>query len=495
MNLLLDNSVLIAAIPETGSVDEEKSKLARRLIQLANQHGHTTYIHHKAMERDVRNSPNKTWRSRIVDNFPPLPDPPEIQNEIKELFGDPDPSTNDWSDYLLLAAAYAHAVNKLVTEDKGILRKAQHLGLGEQVVSVEDAIADILARAPRESDAALLPNETKAHTLDPKDPIFDTLRADYPGFDSWLRKCQEEQRVCWVIKVDGKLGGLAIVKDQSPGEHGITGKTLKICTFKVSEDCPGMRYGELLLKSVFDYAYANGFESSFLTVLPKHDQVVAFSENFGFCDNERRTGLGEMVLAKDFIPPDDRRVGNLDALEYHRLYGPKRYQLDAPRYIIPIKPEWRKILFPEASEQLQFQATGIMAPSGNSIQKAYLSRSRIKGIEAGAILYFYESHHRRRIVAIGIAEGTRSFRDAEQIADFVGKRTVYTLGQINAMTQNGDKPVLAILFRQADTPKPGPTYQDLQEAEVWKAAPQSIMSLRTSAAEWMRTQVDMTRQR
>lgn len=491
MNLLLDTNVLISAYPETVSPDEEQSKLARRLIELANQHGHTTFIHRGAIRRDFQKSRNREWRDRIAENHPHLPDPPEIQAEIKEKFGDPDPCTNDWSDYLLLAAALAHAVNKLVTEDRGILRKARALGLGEQVVTIEDAIADILARVPSESDVILLPAETKAHTLDPKDPIFDSLRSDYPGFDSWLHKCQEEQRTCWVINATGKLGGLVIVKDEPSGEHGISGKTLKICTFKVSENYPGMRYGELLLKSVFDYAYANHFEFAFLTVLPKHDNVVEFAERFGFDDTQRRTELGEKVLVKTIQPLGDVQQGKLDELEFHRRYGPKYYQLEASRFIIPIIPKWRNILFPEASAQLQFSNVGIMAPSGNSIQKAYLSQSGIRSIAPGAILYFYESRIRRRIVAIGIAEEARPFRDAEQIADFVGKRTVYSFNAIKEMTRSSSKNVLAILFRQSQFLKQGPTLDELKGANICKGAPQSIQSIRGPAAEWMRNHVDV----
>lgn len=490
MNLLLDANVLISAYPETVSRDEEKSKLARRLIELANQHGHTTFVHRDATRRDFQKSQNREWRNRITENHPHLPDPPGIQAEIKEKFGDPAPCTNDWSDLLLLAAAFAHAVNKLVTEDRGILRKARVLGLGEQVVTIEDAIADILARTPQQADAVLLPTETKAYTLDPREPIFDSLRSDYPGFDSWLQKCQEEQRTSWVIKPNGNLGGLVIVKDEPSGEHGITGKTLKICTFKVSENYPGMRYGELLLKSVFDYAYTNHFEFAFLTVLPKHDNVVEFAERFGFDDNGCRTELGERVLVKDIQPSGDVQNDRLEELEYHRRYGPKYYQLQASRFIVPIIPKWRNILFPEASSQFQFPSVGIMAPSGNSIQKAYLSQSGIRTIAPGAILYFYESHDRRRVVAIGIVEDAKPFRSAEQIADFVGKRTVYSIEEIKKMTGNGGNPVLAILFRQSNVLTEGPTYNELKEANVCKGAPQSIQSIRGSAAEWMRSHVD-----
>ena len=167
--------------------------------------------------------------------------------------------------------------------------------MGECVAHVDDATAAIKAIVPSPSHVALLPQQHWAHTLVEHDPIFDSLRADYLGFDDWLRKCKKEHRTCWTVGSAGNLVALTIVKGESPAEYGPGGKTLKVCLFKGSERHPGMRYGELLLKSMFDYAYSNDYGSAYVTVFPKHIYLVELMKQFGFLDCEERKGC-ELVL-------------------------------------------------------------------------------------------------------------------------------------------------------------------------------------------------------
>ncbi|MCE2499911.1 MAG: hypothetical protein J4G13_03500 [Dehalococcoidia bacterium] len=273
LNILLDSNILISAYPDLGKTPEPTAEAARALLRLANEHGHTTHYHSLAMQYDFANVPDRSsreWRRMITSNHPALPEPPRIQLEIALQCGNPQQGSNDWVDHHILAAVLGDAVNLLVTEDGNIHKKARRLGLGERVARIEDAVAYLRAIAPQPADIALLPLGTVAHTLDAGDPIFDTLRADYSGFDNWLQKCKTEHRTCWTVERDGRLAALTIVKWEEPPEYGPGGKTLKVCLFKVSEQYPGMRYGELLLKSVFDYAYANQAASAYVTAFPKY---------------------------------------------------------------------------------------------------------------------------------------------------------------------------------------------------------------------------------
>ena len=493
LKMLLDSNVLIPAYPKPGAAPESTSGVARALLRFANEHSHTTYYHPVVLDYDfanVRDSAEREWRRTITANHPSLPNPPGIHVLVATHCGNPPRGSNDWVDHHLLSAVVGNAVNLLVTEDGNLHKKAQRLQLGERVAYIEDALAHLRAFEPLPSHGGLLPRQTAAYMLDPSDPIFESLREDYPGFDSWLQKCQTEHRTCWTVESGGSLAALTIVKWEDPPEFGSGGKTLKVCLFKVSEQHPGMRYGELLLKSAFDYAYVNRGESAYVTVFPKHGQVATFLENFGFVDAGARTGLGELVMEKS-LRPDPHMADPLPALDYHLRYGTWHYATDVQRFIVPIEPRYHRVLFPEADEEVPMRELGIWSPAGNGIQKAYLSLGSNRQIRPGDILYFYRSHDRHRIKVVGIAEGTTVSKYPEEISDYVGKRSVYSREQIRGLTQDGNREVLAILFRQARVLRSGLTDEQLKGAQVWQAPAQSIMKVQPTGARWLESNIDL----
>ena len=69
-------------------------------------------------------------------------------------------------------------------------------------------------------------------------------------------------------------------------------KALKLCSFKVSERFVGRKVGELLLKTVFQYAKDNGFTAMYVTVFADHSELVALFQDFGFRvePSERNSG-------------------------------------------------------------------------------------------------------------------------------------------------------------------------------------------------------------
>ncbi len=492
VNILLDSNVLISAYPKPGETPEPTAAAASALLSFANEHGHTTYHHPVALTHDfanVRDLDEQTWRRKITANHPGLPKPPSIPAQVEEHCGNPPRHSNDWVDHHLLSAVVCYAVNLLVTEDVKLHKKAHRLGLGERVACIEDALAHLKAIAPQPPSVGLLPRSAKAHELDASDPIFDSLRVDYPEFDNWLRKCKVEHRECWMVESGGSLAALTIVKWEDPPDYGPGGKTLKVCLFKVSDECPGMRYGELLLKSVFDYAYVNGGVSSYVTVFPKYVQVSSFFENFGFVKEGTQTQLSEIVMVKS-LHPGRQIPASPSALDYHVKYGTWNYATDVQRFVIPIEPKFHQILFPEADEEIPIKELGIWSPAGNGIQKAYLSRGNNRQIRPGDILYFYRSHDRHWLSVVGIAEGITVSKSPGDISDYVGKRSVYSQSQIRDMTQNGKKEVLAILFRQARDLRGGPTAEELKGAQVWKAPAQSIMKVQQVGARWLESNID-----
>ena len=319
MRFLLDTNILIAAEP-LGDQFEPGATSAIRLIGLANELGHSLH-RHPAVKSDInRNLDTGARESRLLLNqkYPPLQSPPLIQSVIVEVLGQYPEGSNDWVDQYMLAATLGNAVDFLVTEDAKLRSRAVRLGLADRVMNVRGAITLLERLSPTPSTPLPLVEQVEAHQLDPSDPIFGSLRNDYPGFDKWFEKCQREHRTSWVI-YDETIAAVTIVKNETSDEFGLPGKTLKICTFKVSESYGGRRYGELLLKPILDYAFQNDYETSYATVFPKYEGMISFFSSFGFEQIAASSQLDEAVFVKSLKPGS--AAASLQPLEYHIAYG------------------------------------------------------------------------------------------------------------------------------------------------------------------------------
>ena len=125
-----------------------------------------------------------------------------------------------------------------------------------------------------------------AYSLDVRDPFFDSLRDDYPGFDQWFQdKCVGDSRECWVVRIDQQLAGFIVRKDETPIEadcKSCGSKILKLCTFKVSSGFQGEKLGELLLKQVLWWSHLNSYDVVYLTAYEKHGELIDLLVRYGF---------------------------------------------------------------------------------------------------------------------------------------------------------------------------------------------------------------------
>lgn len=84
-------------------------------------------------------------------------------------------------------------------------------------------------------------------------------------------------------------------------------------------------------------------------------------------------------------------------------------------------------------------------------------------------------------------EQTLVTQNADEIANYVARRTVYTEQEIRSMTESG--PVLSILFRAARRLAPPITLAALKNAGILKGAPQSIQAVREEGVRWLESQL------
>src|SRR5574341_1280483 len=486
MKLLIDTNIFIPLEPASAAYISPLTEGAASLLKFALDSDFQLYTHPVALEdlkRD-QNPERKRLRILLLSKYPPLPDPPPISSEIKTQLGDPGPESHDWVDHHLLTALAVDAVDLLITEDRRIHGKAKRLGLNDRVFTLSEAttwIQHLVDRIPGTPPAI---RTAKAHTLDPRDPILHSLRSEYSDFDPWFQKCRREHRQAWIIdSPDGSLAGLCLVKHEKAPPPGMTGRVLKLSLFKVSEAFNGFRFGELLLKAVFEYAWSNRYDWLFITVFEKHAPLIDLLQEFGFTTSPIRSGLGELVLSKPLNPPA-QGLDSLDPLEFHIRYGPRLFRTDVASYIIHILPRYAGAFFPESASQ-----TGLYPGAtafGNAIRKAYLSNSRIRSVPKGALLLFYQSRINRGVIALGVSEGFFRSSSPNVILRVVAKRTVYTLEDITTLCARS---TLIILFRQARIFWPPLLLKDLQRHNVIGSAPQSITRVKEEGIEWLKTAI------
>lgn len=485
MRILLDTNIVIPLEDSSRVLEESLSRLSR----LAHDHGHQLIVHPASYDDinrddDVRRRDISLSRIR---KYSELNDPPDLSAEERMQIGFRQIGDNDRVDNEILYAIYRDAANILVSEDRGIHKKAASVGVGDRVHYIQQAVTFLEHLHARV--AVALPNieELPVHQLDLRNPFFDSLRQGYPGFDGWFRRVARSGRSAWVHRDDqGQIGAIAIYKEESSpivtsDNRALPGRVLKLCTFKVGESLRGRKIGELLLKASFRYATSNRFEYIYLTMLPDEQEFLEdLCQDFGFYN----FGLygQDAVFVKDH--PVSPPAVALDALDYHRRFYPHfRCDSSVAKYIVPIRPEFHEILFPDIQAQPSLFVTGT---AGNAIKQAYLSHARIHGIGQGDLLLFYRSHDQRAITSIGVVELATELRDRDKILQLVSKRTVYSYHEIDLMSHKTTK---VILFRLAVHTHQPVNYEWLLANSVIGGAIQTIRhisdeSFRTLVSQW-----------
>jgi L-amino acid N-acyltransferase YncA len=494
-SLLFDSNVFYAAIGISSDHLHKDAEIATRLMELAQKHDCPLYLA-QATADDINRATDpklRTASTLYMKQWKTLGDVPLTDEFLTSAGYEGELSESDKVDARILATLNANAADFLVTQDRRLRQHANQAGLGDRTLSITSAIEllqQLFETAP--FDVPTL-EELKGYQLDVRDPIFDSLKSDYPGFDEWFSKVQKEHRDCYVVRSpDGsQLDAIAILKIEEDRPYDLSGRVLKICTFKVADHATGAKRGELLLKAIFNYARSKDVESIYVEVLPIYDTLIGFLETFGFVDRgiTKAPMPGqdpEVVLVKQLRPPTI--PGTLAPLDVHKLYGPGSLLL-RDVFVVPIRPVWHDILFPEArpSDQLPFAPL----PAGNALIKAYLTRSAITKLTPGATLLFYRSQDAQAITAVGVVDDLFRSSDPNELRRFVGLRTVYTASEIEELTASGKESVLAIRFRHdrvLENPWP---LDELITRRIVSAAPQTIQQVTDQGAlTWIAGEVN-----
>ncbi|HUW36180.1 MAG TPA: GNAT family N-acetyltransferase [Rhodocyclaceae bacterium] len=476
MRFLLDTNILIP-------LEDSKLPLQPSLanfVRLANAHGHSL-IYHPASEDDIRQDTNTDRRNQTLERLGQY-------TRLDARLGCPwnvgVSDRNDAADNEILYALHLNAAHALVTEDQGIHSKAKAKGLVHRVYTIqtaEDQLRRLHDRVPVQ-----LPNieDVPLYSLSPllSSSFFDSLREGYP-FNTWFERKAQEGRRAWVNwEQDGILGGICIYARQDNEAIAenivLSGPALKLATFKVGETNRGRKIGELLLKAAFRYAVDNRLENIFIHGdVDLHHFLFEMLEDFGFV----RVGFHPGSDGRDAVylksHPIDPPPDHLPPFEYLRRYFPHfRHDASTGKFIVPIKPEYHRILFSDYVSPADRQLTlfRLSNTAGNAIKMAYLCHAQTKTINPGDVVLFFRSGDERAITSIGVVESYETLDDAAEIVARVKRRTVYSMADIDFMAEKPTRVMLFRLVRHLTNPL---TQVWLEREQVLKGPPQSITKI------------------
>ena len=501
MKFLLDTNIVLG-IEDNRPIDGTFSLLARK----CSEYGIKLFIDSAVIDdvtRDKDEARRKITLSKL-QKFEILR--PVSQSTIEKISAETGPALrpNDENDIRILAAVSANAVDFLVTEDLGLHRRARRAHLSDRVLTVADTLKFVVQKF--DPSEVILPfiKEVKAYEIDRSADIFETLREDYAGFDGWFEhKCARQHRDCWIVETGTEIAGILIPKEETRTDTDASlpgNKILKICTFKMQPRHRGEKFGEQLLKKALWHAQSNNFDVIYLTAFEKQTALITLIEKFGFKKTYTNAD-GEAIFEKAMLYSDIPFNEKTNALDVDRLIYPRI--LDNPsirKFVVPIRPNYHKILFPEIAYAAPLPLFGTSRREdlistegrpdrtpGNTIRKVYLCRSPNTNLRPGDIILFYQSKdedfaNSQSITTLGIVEDVSEFGDLDALSQHVARRSVFSIGDLEAMLRENSRPVKVIDFLLVGHSDPSVGLQQLTSAGVFgMRPPQSIATISDEA--------------
>jgi len=483
LRVLMDTNIVLAieGDEDADHVNHQSASTVYRLILEAG--GQISIVENQIDDISrIEDRRRRDRRHRQLEKYPRLGRvelTPEFLAEARYAPG-LEARTNDGVDAALLLTLKRNAATWLITEDRGLHSHARHAGLQEQVMTLEDAHG-VLTALTGQLPMHYSVEDVQPHTIDPVQPFFDSLRADYEPFPRWWQeKVVAQRRTCLVIGGGKEIRGLAVLDLQRPELPGLTDNSVKICTFKIAEANQGRKLGETLLEAVISRIRSMHADTCFIEASPDKEPLIAMLKEFGFFDLGPKPGTsGQIVLGKVLEPSVDQTPPD-HPLEYNRRYGPGRRRVNRA-FLVPIIPVFHSMLFPASEPQRTF----FDSTYGNAIRKVYICHSGIRALKPGDTLFFLRTHERRAVHAVGVVEETLRTNVLTDVLSFAGARTVYPVEELQRMCS---KEVLAVKFRLDQVLEVPVTREDLKMLGVMGESPQSIAEIKSKEGlQWART--------
>jgi hypothetical protein len=381
--------------------------------------------------------------------------------------GASDKTENDRNDTLLINELYADRVDVLISEDRGLHKKAVELRVADRTFTIDAFLEKAIAENPELVDYKVLAvRKVAVGHVDVHSDFFDTFREDYGGeaFDRWFnKKADEPAYLCY----EGQdLVAFLYLKVEGPGENYgdieprfKQKRRLKIGTLKV--ELNGYKLGERFLKIVFDNAILQKADEIYVTIFPRtieQQRLIKLLEDFGFREHGTKVNAygTEAVYVRDMMPRFDDQDPKLTFPYLSR---------SSRAFIVPIYPLYHTSLLPDSILQTESPADFVeQEPHRNAIRKVYVSQSIFRDLHRGDSIVFYRTggYYRGVVTTLGIVDGVyRQIRDEAQFISLCRKRSVFSDKELrDQWNRKGSRPFIVGFLYAYSFPR-RPTLKEL----------------------------------
>lgn len=477
MRILIDTNILIH-LEDNKVVDDSFYKFYQ--LAITNQ---CEILYHPHCLRDLSKDSNKE-RKQIISSklakYTPIDNPAVLDRNFSINLGEK--KENDKIDNSQLFQLYKEYVELLVTNDKGIHKKAKQLGLGQKVLTSQQAYVLLDKRYTLKIPTHPVLEHISVRNLeeDFESNFFVSLKNDYDPvkFMEWIKRCAQENRKCYRLKTEGNLSALLIYNVEKVQDHklnDISEDVIKICTLKVGDDALGLKLGELFINLMFQLAVHQKLNYVYITTYDKQQALINLLDKFGFIkfdEFENNVGINENIYLK-FLKKEQQK--NVDGIALHPFF-----RLNQNKFVIPIQQEYYKSLFKDGNlrEPTLFDSEdyGLEEIQGNTIVKAYISNSQITTLNPGDLLFFYSSKNYKSIEPVGILIEHRRISDFDELWNLVKSKTVYEQSDLKKWLDDRKKLTVTI-FRLAQYLKPVISFNEIKKMKSYAGKFQTITKL------------------
>ncbi len=377
-------------------------------------------------------------------------------SEVLSIIGKYDKSDNDRIDNYLIYEVYLGRVDLLITEDRRLRNKANELGIGKKVFSINQFITNVSSQNPELIDYKMLAVKKEYFgNINIQDSFFDNFKSDYKEFVSWFnKKCDNEAYVC--RDDDKRILGFLYLKPEDENENYSSiipalspRKRLKVGTFKV--ESTGFRLGERFIKIIFDNAIRYNVDEIYVTLFQEREELMALSlllQRWGFKQHGiKKTNNGdEIVLIKELKRYNKEKTVKEN---FPNIY------YNGQKFILPILPKYHTPLLPDSKINTEYEINFLgNEPHKYALQKVYISFSSERNIHAGDLIVFYRpgtTQGRKKyesvLTTIGIVDEINyNFSNKEEYKRCCQNRTVFTEEELDSFWLRKQKEILVVKF-------------------------------------------------
>jgi hypothetical protein len=279
--------------------------------------------------------------------------------------------------------------------------------------------------------------------IDLSDIFFDSLKNDYPNFEKWFLK-KENEKAYVSYNECGKIDGFLYLKVENEELNDMTPcfperKRLKCGTFKI--DARGTKMGERFVRKIFDFAMPHDIQEVYVTIFDKHQGLINLLKRYGFrlCSRkniETKNGR-EGVYFKGF-----NWVGTSAYDNYPMV------KMNNRNFLLGIKPKFHTRLFPESILKNENDSILEDVTYTNSIHKVYIGGMRgMEILQPGDNIIIYRTSDdlgpaRYRSVATSVCtlqeyRNIREFSSYNEFKSYCGEASVFSDAELQFFYSKG----------------------------------------------------------